>query len=97
MDCECDNLVIGPSHHCWQNRGAHTVQPNATYASYLLRLRQVRNDEHLVWVASIQSTASDERRSFPSVNALVRFLESEYGECDARCGGSVDAACDQGQ
>jgi len=58
------------------------VQPNTTYTSYLLRLRQIRNDEHPTWVASIQSTASGEQRLFPSLAALVRFLEAEYGNCD---------------
>lgn len=57
------------------------MQSNATYASYLLRLRQVRNDESPTWVASLQSTANGEQRLFPSVEALVRFLGTEYGDC----------------
>ena len=68
------------------------MQPNATYASYLLRLRQVRNDGHPTWVASLQSAADGEQRSFPSVEALARFLETEYGERDIGCGGNGDAA-----
>jgi hypothetical protein len=61
----------------------HNVQSHRSYASYLLRLRQVQKDEHLTWVASVQSTASGEQRSFSSVDALVQFLQIEYGECEA--------------
>lgn len=57
------------------------MQPNTIYASYLLRLRQVQDNGRAVWVASLQSTVSGELRSFPSVEALVRFLETEYGGC----------------
>lgn len=66
------------------------MQPNATYASYLLRLRQIRNDDRPTWVASIQSTASGEQRLFPSLAALVRFLETEYSDCDVQCGSPPD-------
>ena len=67
------------------------MQPNVVYASYLLRLRQVQNDERAMWVASVQSTASGQVRSFPSVEALARFLEAEYGGCDPWCDGNRDA------
>lgn len=58
------------------------------YASYLLRLRQIQNDVDVLWIASIQSTATGEMLSFPSAEALVRFLMAEYGQhppdaCDA--------------
>ncbi len=50
------------------------------YASYLLRLRLVQSDGQMVWVASIQSTATGKQRSFASIEALVRFLQSEFGK-----------------
>lgn len=54
--------------------------PERSYVSYLLRLRQMRNDTETLWVASVQSTATGEQLSFSSVQALVRFLQTEYGE-----------------
>ena len=70
------------------------MQFSAGYASYLLRLRQVRNGEQLTWVASTQSTVTGEQRSFPSVEALLEFLQTTYGECGGRFsrnGDSTDA------
>lgn len=64
------------------------------YASYMLRLRKVRNDTQATWVASVQSTATGEQRSFPSIEALAIFLLSQYTirppaddpPCDAETG-----------
>ncbi len=55
------------------------MQTNAGYASYMLRLRHVRSDDRAIWVASVQSTATGEQRSFSSVDALVAFLQAEFG------------------
>lgn len=66
------------------------MQLSAGYASYLLRLRQMRNGEQLTWVAFIQSTVTGEQRSFPSVMALLGFLQDTYGECDDRFGRNGD-------
>jgi hypothetical protein len=54
--------------------------PNESYASYLLRFRSVPRGNGCTWVASMQSTATGERRSFPSVGALLEFLRAEFGE-----------------
>lgn len=52
---------------------------NQGYASYLLRLRQVQNDQEVVWVASIQSVVTGEQRPFADVDALVEFLLAQFG------------------
>jgi hypothetical protein len=57
------------------------------YASYLLRLWQMQNDQQTIWVASIQDPATGEKRPFASVGALLQFLQAEFGEC-----GSVDGS-----
>lgn len=49
------------------------------YASYLLRLRQVRNDQRTVWTASVQCIATGEQRPFADVEDLVEFLRAEFG------------------
>ena len=53
------------------------------YASYLLRLRQIQTDMEILWIASMQSTATGETFPFPSAEALVRFLMAEYGKHQA--------------
>jgi hypothetical protein len=54
------------------------VSPDPGYASYLLRLRRVQNESQATWVASVQSTATGEQRSFPSIEALATFLLANY-------------------
>lgn len=49
------------------------------YASYLLRFRQVRNDQRTVWAASAQCIATGEQRPFADVEDLVEFLRAEFG------------------
>ena len=56
--------------------------PNDSYASYLLRLRRVQTDTGRSWLASLQSTATSAEQRFVDINALVEFLQSEYGECE---------------
>ncbi len=69
------------------------MQSDAGYVSYLLRLRQVYRNNGLAWVASVQSTATGDQRSFPSLAALITFLVAEFGERAAR----PSDAQDQGQ
>lgn len=49
------------------------------YASYMLRLRLVWNDEEPIWVASMEDTVTGSHRSFPNLEALTAFLLAEYG------------------
>lgn len=56
---------------------------NSHYASYLLRLWRVHNDQQTTWVASIQDPTTGEKSSFANVAALLQFLQVEFGECDA--------------
>jgi ATP/maltotriose-dependent transcriptional regulator MalT len=55
------------------------MQTGTSYTSYLLRLTRVGQGSQATWVASVLSTATGDRRSFPSVEALAVFLVAEYG------------------
>jgi hypothetical protein len=55
---------------------------NAAYYSCLLRVWQVQSGDHLTWVASIQSPSTGELRSFPNIEALMQFLQDEFGNCE---------------
>ncbi len=50
------------------------------YASYLLRLRCVSTGGRRAWTASLQSTATGEYFSFPSLDALAQFLKEQLIE-----------------
>ena len=52
------------------------------YASFLLRLRCVSTGGRRAWAASLQSTATSAEQWFVDINALVEFLQSEFGACD---------------
>jgi len=52
------------------------------YASFLLRLRLAENNGRPTWVTSLQSTRTGEQRYFANLDARVRFLRSEFSECD---------------
>ncbi len=54
------------------------MTPNI-YNSYMLRLHWAQNSDHPTWVASIQSTKTGELRWFPNVDALIQFLQEEFG------------------
>jgi hypothetical protein len=48
----------------------------------LLRLRRVPNDTRRTWTVSLQSTATSDERWFVDIQALVEFLQTEYGDRD---------------
>lgn len=48
------------------------------YLSYLVRLW--REDSSSSWRASVQNPLTGERRSFPNLALLLRFLEEQTGE-----------------
>lgn len=52
------------------------------YVSYLLRLRRVQSGTGRSWTASLQSTATSTEQRFTDVQALVKFLQSEFNEHD---------------
>lgn len=45
----------------------------------MLRLQWTQTDNQPTWVASVQSVQSGELRWFPSLDALVQFLQEEFG------------------
>ena len=50
------------------------------YASYLLRLWKMKEQERTVWLASLESALTSERKNFASLAALVQFLQDQFGE-----------------
>jgi hypothetical protein len=52
------------------------------YASYLLRLRCVSTGGRRAWTASLQSTATSAEQRFADINALIEFLQTEFGKCE---------------
>lgn len=55
------------------------AQSKMTYASYMLRFSKLQSDTQAMWVASIQSPVDGELRWFASVDALIQFLQHEFG------------------
>lgn len=69
------------------------------YASYLLRLWQAEEQGRAIWLSSLESTLTSERKNFASLAALVKFLQDQFGELADRSqeselpqiGGATDA------
>jgi hypothetical protein len=68
-------LTLALYHGCMST----TEESNASYASYLLRLRLMGKGSQAMWIASVENTATGDQRSFPSVETLVAFLRAEFG------------------
>jgi len=51
------------------------MQPEPDYKSYILRVWQVERDMHPTLVAALEDCQTNERQAFPSLAALVEFLE----------------------
>ncbi len=51
------------------------------YASYMLRLQWMQNDDCPTWVVSMQSTKTGETRWFSDLDALYQFLRIEFALC----------------
>jgi hypothetical protein len=47
------------------------------YLAYLLRLWQVRDNDELLWRASLEDPHTGERRGFASLEMLVAFLREQ--------------------
>ena len=52
---------------------------NIDYASFMLRLQWMENDDHPAWVVSMQSTKTGELRWFSNLDGLIQFLQKEFG------------------
>ena len=52
-----------------------TLEPR--YLAYMLRLWQVRDDDELLWRASLEDPHTGARRGFASLEMLVAFLREE--------------------
>lgn len=55
------------------------LTPKIRYASFMLRLQWTQSDDHPTWMISMQSTKTGELRWFPNLNALIKFLQDEFG------------------
>ncbi|MBN1485089.1 MAG: hypothetical protein JXA37_10230 [Chloroflexia bacterium] len=66
------------------------MEHRRTYASYLLRMWQVRQVDRLTWRATLQCTATGETRGFPDLESLFCFLREQ----DQPAAERLLAACD---
>jgi len=55
------------------------MDPPATYKSYLLRLWTATYDGEPVWLASLQNTATGQRRGFSDLESLFAYLAAPAG------------------
>jgi len=52
------------------------MQPESGYKSYILRVWQVERDDQPTTVAALEDCQTNERQAFPSLTALLEFLET---------------------
>jgi hypothetical protein len=52
------------------------------YLSFLLRLWQVKQNGSLVWMASLESPLTGERRSFPNLESFFIYLQEKMNQLD---------------
>jgi hypothetical protein len=60
------------------------------YLSYLLRLWQTKREGEWVWRASLQKARTNERVSFPDLDALCRYLLREIQVSGSGQGGDSE-------
>jgi len=53
-----------------------TTQP-PRYLAFILRLRQARDNEEMLWRASLEDPHTGERRGFASLEMLFAFLREQ--------------------
>ena len=49
------------------------------YASYLLRLWRAKQDGQMAWRASLECAQDGQRMNFASLEALMTFLQEQFG------------------
>jgi hypothetical protein len=65
--------------------GANVIEQRRGYVAYMLRLWQAREDDGMVWRASLESALSGERLSFADIEELLSFLAGyAHGEAPER-------------
>jgi len=55
------------------------MDPPATYKSYVLRMWTATHDGEPVWLVSLQSTATGQRRGFSDLESLFAYLAAPAG------------------
>ncbi|MFN2108818.1 MAG: hypothetical protein ACK2UI_04095 [Anaerolineae bacterium] len=66
------------------------------YHSFLLRLWQVKENEHTAWRASLESSHTGERWGFAGLDAAYAFLRRRISEAPGS-GGEADAGTRDGR
>jgi len=66
------------------------------YHSFLLRLWQVEENEHMAWRASLESSHTGERWGFASLDAVCAFLRRRISEAPGS-GGEAEAGTRDGR
>jgi hypothetical protein len=54
-----------------------------SYASFLIRMQRTHSGASPTWIISMRSTKTGELHWFPSLDALVAFLQKTYGPGEA--------------
>jgi hypothetical protein len=62
-----------------QRRKAMHVEPEASYRAYMLRLWRVQGEQGPNWRATLEDAQTGERRGFPDLEALCRYLTGLEG------------------
>ena len=55
------------------------MDPPSIYKSYVLRMWMTTQDGQPVWLASLQSTATGQRRGFSDLESLFDYLAARAG------------------
>jgi hypothetical protein len=77
-------------------QGVTAVSNQEGYASYLLRLKGSDRDGQRTWRASLESTLDGQRLEFNSLEALIAFLEQQYGRGEAGTAGAREGSTARG-
>ena len=56
--------------------------PKSHYKSYILRIWQVERGQQMTVVASLEDSHTNQRTAFPSLPALLAFLEQDANKPD---------------
>ncbi len=53
------------------------IEKQREYLAYMLRIWLVRDNQQILWRASVENAQTGERRGFASLDELLEFLQSQ--------------------
>jgi len=60
------------------------LEANKNYCSFFLRLKQLQTADLQTWVISVQDIHTGRQQIFPNLDALIQFLQTEFGDVPAQ-------------